>query len=169
MLSLLRLECRQKTYSNPFGICILLFVSYSLGTETINTFMHSIVPSKTIPNSRPKWAKCIPVFRPKQRKNLILPDGAAHTYMAVYKGVPPGRGVIVHFRTENHPCTGNLCCSDIDNLGLISALSQIHLYNQIYWQYKDSCLLTGIYFRERLTILLISLDENFKLVLLLYF
>ena len=29
---------------------------------------------------RPKWAKCIPVFRPKQRKNPA--NGAAHTYVA---------------------------------------------------------------------------------------
>ena len=28
-----------------------------------------VVPSKTIPDSRPKWAKCTPVFRPKRRKN----------------------------------------------------------------------------------------------------
>ena len=28
-----------------------------------------VVPSKTIPDSRPKWAKSIPVFRPKRPKN----------------------------------------------------------------------------------------------------
>ena len=52
--------------------------------ETINTFIHPVVPSKTIPDSRPKWAKCIPVFRPNRRKNPTrwvreyppgLPDG----------------------------------------------------------------------------------------------
>ena len=36
--------------------------------------------SKTIPNSRPKWAKCIPIFRPKQCKTI--PFGVAHTYIA---------------------------------------------------------------------------------------
>ena len=44
--------------------------------ETINTFIHSLVPSKTIPDSRPKWHK-------------ILPDGVAHTYMAYIREYPP--------------------------------------------------------------------------------
>ena len=33
-----------------------------------------------------KWAKCMPVFRPKRSKN---PDGAAHTYMAYIREYPP--------------------------------------------------------------------------------
>ena len=33
-----------------------------------------VVPSKTIPDSRTKWAKCIPVFRPKRLTN-IYPSG----------------------------------------------------------------------------------------------
>ena len=43
-----------------------------------------VVPSKTIPDSRTKWAKCRPVFRPKRLKNkyIYIPFGAAHTYMA---------------------------------------------------------------------------------------
>ena len=83
MLSLLRLERKQKKYSNPSRIGILLFLSYSFGIETINTFIHSVVLSKTIPDSRPKWAKCIPVFRPKRRKNLTRWGGTylyIHTY-----------------------------------------------------------------------------------------
>ena len=39
----------------------------------------SVVPSKTIPDSRPKWAKCIFVFRPKRRKN---PTRWGGTYVA---------------------------------------------------------------------------------------
>ena len=31
--------------------------------------MTPVVPSKTIPVSRPKWAKCMPIFRPKRRTN----------------------------------------------------------------------------------------------------
>ena len=43
-------------------------------------------PSKTIPDFRPKWAKCIPVFRPKRPKNHIRWDS---TYLyGLYKGVP---------------------------------------------------------------------------------
>ena len=41
MLSLLRLERKQKISSNPFQIRILLFLSYSFGIETMNTFIHS--------------------------------------------------------------------------------------------------------------------------------
>ena len=90
MLSLLRLERKQKNYSNPSRIGILLFLSYSFGIETINTFIHSIVLSKTIPDSRPKWAKCISVFRPNGAKTL--PGGAAHTYMAYIREYPPPPG-----------------------------------------------------------------------------
>ena len=41
MLSLLRLERKPKNSSNPFRIRIFLFLSYSFGIETINTFIHS--------------------------------------------------------------------------------------------------------------------------------
>ena len=41
MLSLLRLERKQENSSNPFRIRIFLFLSYSFGIETTNTFMHS--------------------------------------------------------------------------------------------------------------------------------
>ena len=40
LASLLRLECKQKTFSNAFQIRIyFLFRSYSFGIETINTFI----------------------------------------------------------------------------------------------------------------------------------
>ena len=45
-----------------------------------------VVPSKTIPESRPKWAKHIPVFRPKRTKNPTVWGG---TYYGLYKGVLP--------------------------------------------------------------------------------
>ena len=88
MLSLLRLERKQKNSSNPFRIRIFLFLSYSFGIETTNTFIHSVVPSKTIP-----------VFRPKRPKN---PSRWGGTYLyGLYKGVlppPPGNSPlnIVH-------------------------------------------------------------------------
>ena len=42
---------------------------------------------KTIPNSKPKWAKSIPVFRPKRHKN---PTRWGGTYLhGLYKGVTP--------------------------------------------------------------------------------
>ena len=77
MLSLLRLERKQKKYANPFSVRIFLFFSCTFEIETVNTFIHSVVPSKTIPDSRPKWA---------------LPDGAAHTSMVYIKKYPPPLG-----------------------------------------------------------------------------
>ena len=87
MLSLLRLERKQNNYSKPFRIRIFLFLSYSSGIETISTFIHSVVLSKTIPDSRPTWAKRIPVFGPKRAKTL--PDGAAQTCLAYIRDYPP--------------------------------------------------------------------------------
>ena len=45
-------------------------------------------PSKTIPNSRPEWAKSIPVFRPKRRKKNPGHLGGTYLY-GFYKGIPP--------------------------------------------------------------------------------
>ena len=56
--------------------------------------MHSytpVVPSKTTPDSRPKWAKCILVIRPNRCKN---PTRWGGTYLySLYKGVPPSLGL----------------------------------------------------------------------------
>ena len=77
-----------KIYSYPSRICIFLSLSYSYGIETVNIFIHSLVPLKTIANSRLKWAKCIPVCRRERRKN---PTWWGVTYIhGLYKGVPPG-------------------------------------------------------------------------------
>ena len=83
------IERKQKDSSNPFRICIFLFLSHSFGIETTNTFIRSEIPSKTIPDSRPKWEKCIPVYRPKGRKN---PTRWGGTYLyGLYTGVPRPR------------------------------------------------------------------------------
>ena len=85
-LSLLRLERKQNSSSNPFRFRIFLCLSYSIGMETVNFSSVPMVPSKPIPDSRPKWAQCTPVFRPKRHKNL--PNGAAHTYIAYLRDYP---------------------------------------------------------------------------------
>ena len=64
----------------------------------ISTYIHSLVPSKTIPDSRPKWGKCIPVFRPNGPKTL--PNGAANTYMAYIRLYPPPRHYINYVQVE---------------------------------------------------------------------
>ena len=45
MSPLLRLERQQKDSENRFRIRILDFLSYSLGIETTNTSIHTVVPS----------------------------------------------------------------------------------------------------------------------------
>ena len=78
MLSLLRLERKQKNYSNPFRIRIFLFLSYSFGIETINTFIHSVVPSKTIPDFRPNAQRVYP-FSDQNGAKTIPDEGGTHT------------------------------------------------------------------------------------------
>ena len=85
MLSLLTLERKQTNSSNSFRIRIFLFLSYSFGMEAIKFSYIPVVPSKTIPDSRLKWAECIPVFRPKRRKNTTRWAG---TYLY---GIPRNR------------------------------------------------------------------------------
>ena len=60
------------------------FLSYSMETEMTSTSIHYWVPSKTIPKSRPKWAKSTPVFRPKPGKNHVPFGGGTYLY-GLYK------------------------------------------------------------------------------------
>ena len=57
--------------------------------EPIDKYVHT--PSKTIPDSRPKWANSVTVFTPKRRKNHTL-GGARYLY-GLSKGFPPTRGI----------------------------------------------------------------------------
>ena len=56
---------------------IFLFLSYSLGIETINTFIHSRIV--------PRNPKCIPVSKGAK----TLPNGAAHNYIDYIREYPP--------------------------------------------------------------------------------
>ena len=78
MLSLLRLERKQKNHSNPFRILTFLFLSYSFGIETINTFI----------DQRSSLKKPYPFS--DQNGAKPLPDGAAHAYIAYIREYPPG-------------------------------------------------------------------------------
>ena len=80
MLALLSLERKQNYSSNPIRIRKFLFLSYSFGIETINTFIH--------------FRKC-PRRKPypfsDQNSTKTLPDGVAHTCILAYIGeYPPG-------------------------------------------------------------------------------
>ena len=63
MLSLLTFEHKQNNYSIHFKFAHFSSFLLHFGVEMINMFIHYVVPSKTIPDSRPKWAKFIPIFR----------------------------------------------------------------------------------------------------------
>ena len=71
------LKSTSNTYITILFLILLFLSQYSSGTETTNTFMHW-----------PKWAKYIPVFRPKRRKNHTLWGGGTYLY-GLYKGVRP--------------------------------------------------------------------------------
>ena len=77
----------------------LKFISHSYVSLSFLLLWNSYTPvdrSKTIPDPRPKWTKCIPVFRPKRRKNPT-PWGGTH-YMAYIKEYPPGILIFVLHR-----------------------------------------------------------------------
>ena len=115
-LSLLRLEHKQKNSSNPYRIRILLFLSYSLAIETMNTFIHSRNSLKNYIRFQTKVTKMgkeYTRFQTKMRKVYTrsdqngqsvypfsdqngaktLPDGAAHTYIAYIRDYPSPRGL----------------------------------------------------------------------------
>ena len=92
MLSLhpLRLERQQKRFLKiNFEFPYSSFFFYSEGNWN-DKYLHTpalVVSSKIIPNSRPKWAKSIPVFRPKPGKNSTF---CGCTYLqGLCKGVTP--------------------------------------------------------------------------------
>ena len=48
-----------------------------------------VVPSKTIPDSRPKWTKCMPAYPFSDQKGpKTIPFGAEHIYMAYIREYP---------------------------------------------------------------------------------
>ena len=84
------LERQQKRFLKiHFEFPYSSFFFYSEGNRN-DKYLHTlalVVSSKIIPNSRPKWAKSIPVFRPKPGKN---PTFCGCTYLqGLCKGVTP--------------------------------------------------------------------------------
>ena len=90
MLSLLRLERKQTNSSNAFRIRIFLLLSYTFEIETINMFIHSTVPWKTINRIETKMSKVYTRFRTKTAQEPY-PMGGTYLY-GLYKGVPPPPG-----------------------------------------------------------------------------
>ena len=83
---IIRLGPKHKNYSNPFRICIFLFLSYSFGIGFLKKFSQTpVVPSKTQPDSKPKIGQSVYPFSDQNG------GGAAHTYMAYIREYPPGQ------------------------------------------------------------------------------
>ena len=81
MSSFLRLERKQKNYSNPFRIRIFLRLSFTFGIETINMFIHSRSSLENHTRSQTKMGKICTCFQIKRRKTLPeAGGGGAHTY-----------------------------------------------------------------------------------------
>ena len=102
MSSLLRFERQQKLLKihSEFAffsfLFFFVFVFYLFGIKMTSTIIHSRRSlEKPTQFQTKKCSKSIPVFKPKRRTHTYthaktLPDGAAHTYIALcYKGVPP--------------------------------------------------------------------------------
>ena len=74
-----------------FELAYYGFISYPFGTNRQICSYTTVTPSKTIPDSRPKWANSITVFRPKRRKNHTL-WGATYLYGLSKRFPPPPPG-----------------------------------------------------------------------------
>ena len=89
---LLRSEHKQKIYSNTFRIRIFLFLSFSFGIDTINTFIRSRC---SLENHTRSQRKIFPFFRLKRSRNHSFWGG---TYLyGLYKGFfhpPPPPGTV---------------------------------------------------------------------------
>ena len=88
MISLLRLERKQKNSSNPFRIRIFLFLSYSFGIETINTFIHSRSSLENHTRFQTKMGKVYTRFQTKTAQTPYL-TGRHISIWLIYWSTPP--------------------------------------------------------------------------------
>ena len=88
MLSLLRLEHKQKNSSNAFRILIFSFFRTPFGIKTIKTFIQSRSSLKNHTRFQTKMAKVYTRF-PDQNGAKTLPDRATHAYIAYIRDSPP--------------------------------------------------------------------------------
>ena len=108
MLSLLRLERKQTNSSNLFRIRIFLFLSFSFGIDTINTFIHSRSSPEKHTRFQTKMDKVYPRFQTKTAQKPYPMGSYIPTYLySLYKGVPPppGRWLAPHLHVK---CGKNL-------------------------------------------------------------
>ena len=75
----------KKDFLKSIRIGIFLFLSYSFGTETINTFVHSRISLENHTRFQTKMGK---VYTRLQTKTAEKPFGAAHRYIGEYPPDP---------------------------------------------------------------------------------
>ena len=78
----------KKFLEYAFQICIFLILSYSLGIETINTFIRSCSSLGNHACFQTKMGKVYTCFQTKKAQKSY-PLGGTYLY-SLYKGVPPG-------------------------------------------------------------------------------
>ena len=88
MLSLLRLQRKQKSSSKRFRIRTFLFLSYSFGIETINTFIHSRSSLKNHTRFQTKMGKVYTRFQTKTAQKPYL-TGRHISIWLIYWSTPP--------------------------------------------------------------------------------
>ena len=93
MVSLLRLERKQKNSSIPFRILIFFFLSNSFGIATVKTFIQPRSSLKNHTRFQTKMGKVVYPFSDQNRAKT-LPDGAADSYIAYEREYPPPPGLI---------------------------------------------------------------------------
>ena len=98
MLSLLRLERKQT--SNPFQICIFLFLYYSFGIETINMFIHSRSSLENHTRFQTKMGK---VYTRFQTKTAQKPYPMGRHIPMLKKRVPLPALLTVRLPSMPHP------------------------------------------------------------------
>ena len=89
MLSLLRIERKQKNSSNAFR-------SYSFGIETITTFIRSRSSLKNHTRFQTKMGNLSVYPFLNQRGPKIITFGAAHTYMAYIREYAPRETIVLY-------------------------------------------------------------------------
>ena len=94
---------------NPCRIHILLFLSYSFGTETTNTFIHTRSSLENHTLFQIKRAKWTPAFRPIRCKNHTL-WGGAYLYGSQWRVQGRGPDAPPLFLTKLRPDGPNKSC-----------------------------------------------------------
>ena len=117
------------------------FFSFFLIHLKLKRYIRSYTPSfpRKLSDSRPEWAKSIPVFRPKQRKTSTFWDS---TYLwGLYEGVPPGgsNGMLTEKVGERFILTDQWWCRVTYDV-IQYRLRKFHFY----WWYHACCFTSTV-------------------------